>query len=100
MVNDLQHKHFAKTVSLSQIHGITLRPLPRSAPTLDPQGHGEAPLLLHRPDRHGHPERPGQEGDTQWHLQLYYGAVPLLQRQQTGKKKLRIQNRNQVIIKL
>ena len=69
---------------LVQVHELALRALPRGAPAQHAQGHGEAALLLHRPHRHGHTERPREEGHAQRHLQLHHGALPLLQGQQTG----------------
>ena len=69
-----------------QVHELTVRTVPWCAPAQRPQGHGQAALLIHRPHRHGHPERAGQEGHPQRHLQLHHGALSLLQRQQTGRR--------------
>lgn len=52
------------------------------------QGHGQTALFLHRPHRHGHPERPRQENHPERHLSVHHGAISLLQGEQARLAKL------------
>lgn len=85
------HSGLLRTISLRRLRDGRRLPGVGYRPAAHPsrrQGHGEAALLVHRLDRHGHTERARQEDHPERHLSVYHGTFPVLPREQAGLAKL------------